>query len=120
MAQIIRFPEQPGTANRQFETEKARLENVRRYHLQFVLNHSIEIAYTVFDIMESRGIKLMANDKIDLDMLMVCESIKAAMLRSLDIDHPLHDITEEIINRQEGQVFREQWHLHMTEPDEYE
>lgn len=120
MAQIIKFPAQPGTANKTFQTEDERLEAVRRYQLQFVLNHSIEIAYAVYDQMESRGVSLTSNDKIHMDMLMVMESIKAMMLRSFDIDHPLHGVTEEIINHGESSMFRDQWVDIMSGGDEIE
>lgn len=120
MAQIIRFPEQPGTVNKTFETEEERLENVRRYQLQFVLNHSIEIAYAVFDQMQSRGVSLTTNDKIQMDMMMVCESIKAMMLRSFNVDHPLHGVTEEIISHGDSAMFRDQWFEIMNGEDEYE
>lgn len=120
MAQIIRFPQQPGTANKIFETEEERLENVRRYQLQFVLNHSIEIAYGVYDQMEARGITLTSNDKIHMDMMMVLESIKAMMLRSCNIDHPLHVLTEDIVNQNDSSVLRDQWVNVINGEDDYE
>ena len=105
MADIIKFP---GTYKPEGVpvSEEQRLENVRAYQAQFILDHSIELSYLLFDDMRARGMDLSKAEKIELDMLMLCETIKATMMRACGIDHPIHKITEEIVGKTNSEQFK--------------
>lgn len=105
MGKIIQFPGKIDP-DRQIQNEEDRLQNVKNYQTEFCLENAIQLAYEVFEGMEARGLNLSANKNIEVDMLMVCESIKAAMLRACDIAHPLQHISEQIINRKEATNFK--------------
>ena len=57
---------------------------------------------------QSRGIELVGDD-IDQHILMVAESVKALMLKGCDINHPLHKITEQIVNKDDSNRFVDMW-----------
>lgn len=105
MGKILQFPTK-GDLGRQIQNEEERQRKVKEYQIDFCLNSSIELAYEVFDGMEARGLDLSKNKQLEIDMLMVCEAIKSAMLRSCDIEHPLQRITSQIISQQEASIFK--------------
>lgn len=103
MGELIQFPL---NGKVQIQSEEDRLRNVKQYQTDFCLETSIELAYAVFDQMEAHGLDLSKNKKLEQDLLMVAESIKAAMLRSCDIAHPLQKVTEQIVNITEAKKFK--------------
>ena len=106
---VVKFPNLIGNNQPVPQSEEQRLANVKAYQTRFVLDTSIELSYDLFDDVMSKGLDLTANPKIDQDMLMVCESIKAMMLRACGIDHPLHKVTEEIVNPGESKTYKAVW-----------
>lgn len=105
MGKVLQFPVK-GDLGKQIQNEEERLRRVKEYQHDFCLDNAIQLAYEVFDGMERRGLDLSHNKKLEIDMLMVCEAIKAAMLRSCEISHPLQQITEQIINKKEASLFK--------------
>lgn len=116
MGKILQFPVK-GDLAKQIQNEEERQQRVKEYQVEFCMNSAIELAYEVFDGMSARGLDLSQNKQLEIDMLMVCEAIKAAMLRSCDIRHPLQKITEQIINKTEATVFKASYDNEQLEED---
>jgi hypothetical protein len=91
------------------ESEEERLLKVKTYQARMIMDTSIELSYQLFDEIAARGINIGESPDIEQDMLMVCESIKATMLKACGITHPLHVLTEEIIQQPDGEKFRDIW-----------
>ena len=89
-------------------SEEERLANIKRYQAELSLNTSIELTYQLFEEIESRGIKLR-DKQLDQDLLMVCESLKSALLKACGHDHPLQAIVKEVVNKDESEVFTSTW-----------
>ncbi len=107
MGTVIQFPNSntdPGFV----KNEQERVENVKRYRMDLCLDTSIELTYILLEQIQARGIELNAND-LDQHILMCAESMKSLMLKGCDIDHPLHRITEQIVNKEESKVFAQHW-----------
>jgi len=117
MGKVLQFPTR-GDLGRQIQNEEERQRKVKEYQIDFCLTSSIELAYEVFDGMEARGLDLSKNKQLEIDMLMVCEAIKSAMLRSCDINHPLQAITSQIISKQEASLFKASYDQDQTEEEE--
>lgn len=116
MGKILQFPAK-GDFAKQIQNEEERLRRVKEYQIDFCLNSSIELAYMVIEGIEARGLDISQNKKLEIDLLMICEAIKAAMLRSCDIVHPLQKITEQIINQQEASLFKASYDNEQLEED---
>ena len=89
-------------------SEEERLANIKRYQAELSLNTSIELTYQLFEEIESRGIKLI-DKELDQDLLMVCESLKSALLKACGHDHPLQAIVKEVVNKNESEIFTTTW-----------
>lgn len=112
MGQVIQFPNSntdPGFV----KSEKERVENVKRYQVDLCLETSIDITYSLLEQIQARGVSLNGPD-LDQHILMVAESVKSLMLKGCDISHPLHKITEQIVNKEESQLFTKQWLADVT------
>jgi hypothetical protein len=106
---VIQFPLSNAHLNKVEQapqTEEQRQANIRAYQQKFILDSSIEMSYKIFDDIGAQGMDLTMSPKIEHDMLMICEAIKATMLRACNIPHPLHKITEQIISAEEGDIFK--------------
>ena len=62
----------------------------------------------MFEEIEARGIQLR-DKELDQDLLMVCESIKSALLKACGHQHPLQSIVKQVVNPKEGEVFSSTW-----------
>lgn len=107
MNNVIQFPNSD-TDPAFVKSEKERLEKVKRYQIDLCLDQSIELTYIMLEQIQSRGIELVGDD-IDQHILMVAESVKALMLKGCDINHPLHKITEQIVNKDDSNRFVDMW-----------
>lgn len=103
---IIQFPNNGYQPSVIPQTDDERKANIAAYQTKFILDHSIELAYLLFDDMVARGMDLSVADNVDRDMLMVCETIKATMMRACGLEHPIHKLTEDLVNSAEGAAFQ--------------
>ena len=95
MADILQFPKDKMAAPPQNEDElRASLEKVRN---QFVTQAAVEIAFEVFRDMEKSGCDIHKEEESHHDLILVSESIKSAMYRSLGMKHPLQKFAVECI-----------------------
>ena len=106
MGDVIQFPK-IGNANVPI-SEEERLRNIKRYQAELSLNTSIELTYQLFQEIEARGIKLR-DKELDQDLLMVCESLKSALLKASGAKHPLQAIVKQVVNPKEGEIFSSTW-----------
>ena len=106
MGDVIQFPK-IGNANVPI-SEEERLRNIKRYQAELSLNTSIELTYQLFQEIEARGIKLR-DKNLDQDLLMVCESLKSALLKACGHEHPLQKIVTEVVNKDESKIFASTW-----------
>ena len=107
MGKVIQFPKKFDSKSVPI-SEEERLANIKRYQAELSLNTSIELTYQLFEEIESRGIQLR-NKELDQDLLMVCESLKSALLKACGHDHPLQMIVKEVVNKNESEVFTSTW-----------
>ena len=107
MGKVIQFPKKFDSKSVPI-SEEERLANIKRYQAELSLNTSIELTYQLFEEIESRGIKLR-DKELDQDLLMVCESLKSALLKACGHDHPLHAIVKEVVNKNESEIFTTTW-----------
>ena len=107
MGKVIQFPKKFNSKSVPI-SEEERLANIKRYQAELSLNTSIELTYQLFEEIESRGIKLR-NKELDQDLLMVCESLKSALLKACGHDHPLQAIVKEVVNKNESEIFTTTW-----------
>ena len=102
MGEVIQFPL---NGKRDIPTsEEERQKNIKRYQAELALNTSIELTYQLFEEIEARGIKLR-DKELDQDLLMVCESLKSALLKASGAKHPLQAIVKQVVNPKEGEIF---------------
>ena len=102
MGEVIQFPKM---GKRDIPiSEEERQKNIKRYQAELSLNTSIELTYQLFEEIEARGIQLR-DKELDQDLLMVCESIKSALLKACGHKHPLQSIVKQVVNPKEGEVF---------------
>ena len=107
MGKVIQFPKKFDSKSVPI-SEEERLANIKRYQAELSLNTSIELTYQLFEEIESRGIQLR-NKELDQDLLMVCESLKSALLKACGHDHPLQMIVKEVVNKNESEIFTTTW-----------
>lgn len=107
MGKVIQFPKVHNNTVVPI-SEEERLENIKRYQAELSLNTSIELTYQLFAEIEARGIQLH-NKELDQDLLMVCESLKSALLKACGHKHPLQDIVTELVNKEESKIFAATW-----------
>lgn len=106
MGEVIQFPKM---GKRDIPiSEEERQKNIKRYQAELSLNTSIELTYQLFEEIEARGIQLR-DKELDQDLLMVCESIKSALLKACGHQHPLQSIVKQVVNPKEGEVFSSTW-----------
>ena len=106
MGEVIQFPKM---GKRDIPiSEEERQKNIKRYQAELSLNTSIELTYQLFEEIEARGIQLR-DKELDQDLLMVCESIKSALLKACGHQHPLQSIVKQVLNPKEGEVFSSTW-----------
>lgn len=103
---IIQFPHNGYKPSVVPQSEEQRKANVEEYQSKFCQDHSIELSYLLFDDMVARGMDLSKAENIDRDMLMVCEVIKATMMRACGLVHPIHKLTEDLVSGSEGNAFQ--------------
>jgi len=104
---VIQFPSNGYKPSVVPQSEEQRKANIAAYQTKFILDHSIELSYLLFDDMIARGMDLSEAENIDRDMLMVCETIKATMMRACGLNHPIHKLTEDLVNSEEGLSFQQ-------------
>ena len=51
----------------------------------------------------------MDDKNLDQDLLMVCESLKSALLKACGHEHPLQKIVTEVVNKDESKIFASTW-----------
>ena len=107
MGKVIQFPKKFDSKSVPI-SEEERLANIKRYQAELSLNTSIELTYQLFEEIESRGIKLR-DKELDQDLLMVCESLKSALLKACGHDHSLQMIVKEVVNKSESEIFTTTW-----------
>ena len=107
MGKVIQFPKKFDSKSVPI-SEEERLANIKRYQAELSLNTSIVLTYQLFEEIESRGIKLR-DKELDQDLLMVCESLKSALLKACGHDHPLQMIVKEVVNKSESEIFTTTW-----------
>jgi len=107
MGKVIQFPKKFDSKSVPI-SEEERLANIKRYQAELSLNTSIELTYQLFEEIESRGIKLR-DKELDQDLLMVCDSLKSALLKACGHDHPLQMIVKEVVNKSESEIFTTTW-----------
>ena len=106
MGEVIQFPL---NGKRDIpSSEEERQKNIKRYQAELALNTSIELTYQLFEEIEARGIKLR-DKELDQDLLMVCESLKSALLKASGAKHPLQSIVKQVVNPKEGEIFSSTW-----------
>jgi len=106
---VVQFPNLMGDRKPVPQSEEDRLKNIKAYQARMVLDTSIELSYQLFDEIQARGVDITASKDVEQDMLMVCEAIKATMLRACGIVHPLHKVTDEIIQSPDSKKFKDVW-----------
>ena len=106
MGKVIQFPKMKRESVPISEEE--RLANIKRYQAELSLSTSIELTYQLFEEIEARGIKLR-DKELDQDLLMVCESLKSALLKASGAKHPLQSIVKQVVNPKEGEIFSSTW-----------
>jgi len=95
MADILQFPKDKMASPPQNEEElRASIEKVRS---QFVTEAAVEIAFDVFRNMEKNGCDIHKDNLSHHDLILVSESIKSAMYRSLGMKHPLQKFAVSVI-----------------------
>ena len=107
MGKVIQFPKMNNHTNIPI-SEEERIANIKRYQAELSLNTSIELTYQLFHEIEARGIQLK-NKELDQDLLMVCESLKSALLKACGHEHPLQMIVKEVVNKEESHIFAKTW-----------
>lgn len=112
MGEVIQFPNS-NTSPAFVKNEQERVQNQKRYQIDLCLDTSIDLSYLLLEQIQARGIELQGKE-LDQHILMIAESIKALMLKGCDIDHPLHRITEQIVNKEESAMFVNQWQNGVT------
>lgn len=90
---IIIFPRQhrsqlPNT----LEELTERIEEIRKAHIDFIMD---EITFRVFGFAYEEGFDL-SSDKCESITGLFMESLKAALYKSVDIDHHLHSLADEL------------------------
>ena len=92
---IIQFPGTHKIHPPQNEDElRASVEKVKA---QFVTDTAVEIAFEVFRDMERAGCDINSTATSREDLILVSESIKSAMYRSLGMKHPLQKFAAQVI-----------------------
>ena len=95
MSNIIKFPKEKMVAPPQREDEmRASIDKVKG---QYVTEAAVEIAFDVFRTMEKNGCDIHTNKLSHHDLILVSESIKSAMYRSLGMKHPLQKFAVSVI-----------------------
>jgi len=102
MSNIVKFPGLHRHAPPQSEEEMH--ENIRRVRETFITKNAVDMAFNVFQELENSGIDISEDDKMQYDLILISESIKAAMFRSLKMKHPLHEFSENIINLNDSDI----------------
>ena len=95
MADILQFPKKRYVAPPQNEEELA--ASIEKVRTQFVTQAAVEIAFDVFRTMEKNGCDIHADKMSHHDLVLVSESIKSAMYRSLGMKHPLQKFAVDVI-----------------------
>lgn len=102
MSNVINFPVNPDFHPPQTEAELQ--ESVKNIRQRFVTQNAVDIAFDVFQKLESMGIQVTEEEKLRYDLILISESIKSAMFRSLQMKHPLQEFSENIINLEESDI----------------
>lgn len=78
------------------EELRSTVDETRRGHIDYVVDNIVEM---IFDITYHEGFDLHQDDKIETVVFMV-EAIKAAIMDSKDMFHPLHEIAYEMVENE--------------------
>ncbi|NBX48919.1 hypothetical protein EBT25_03080 [bacterium] len=98
---VIIFPKQIEKQQLQSLDEiLERVEENRREHINYILD---ELAAFVFQRAHEEGFD-MEQDDLYKDSILVVESIRSMLCKSVSIPHPLQKITEELISIEDEEV----------------
>ena len=102
MSNIVKFP----VVKRDHvpQTEEELQKSISKVRESFVTSTAVDLAFDLFGKLETAGINLQDDEKIRYDLIMISESIKSAMFRSLQMRHPLQEFSENIINIDESDI----------------
>ena len=93
---VIRFPIHKKNTPPQNEEElQAAVEDERG---RFVTEAAVEIAFDVFRHMERTGCDINSNHSSRHDLILISESIKSAMYRTLGMKHPLQTFAVNVVD----------------------
>ena len=95
MSNIVQFPNiKKATPPQNVKELEASVQEVRA---RFATEVAVELAFDVFRNMEKAGLDINHNDGSRYDLLLITDSIKSAMFRSLNIKHPLQDFAQDVV-----------------------
>ena len=95
MAEVIKFPKDKIAYPPQNELElAASMELVKN---KFVTEAAVEFAFDVFRKMDKNGCDITSDDSSRHDLILISESIKSAMYRSIGMKHPLQKFATNVI-----------------------
>ena len=102
MSNVVKFP--VAKRNHAPQSEEELQKSISKVRETFVTTTAVDMAFDLFGKLESAGINLNDDEKIRYDLIMISESIKSAMFRSLQMKHPLQEFSENIINIEESDI----------------
>ena len=101
---IVKFPGEwkgelpPPNYNELMEERQANLET-------YCVEQGVNLSYDLFYELQQLGFNLQKDKEIKKDMLLVQEAIKAIMYRTYGVEHPLHKVSQEIVNEEDAKNF---------------
>jgi|TARA_R110000744_G_scaffold23505_4_gene59545 hypothetical protein len=99
---VIRFPFEGQSHPPQSEEElRKSLLDVKQ---RFVTASAVEFAFGVFRNMEQSGCDIKTDEKARHDLILISESIKSAMYRSVGMDHPLQKFAADVVEISEADI----------------
>lgn len=98
MSNVVIFPKGKfQTPPQSMEELISSVEETRREHVDHVVD---EITSIIFNVCAHEGFDLHQDDKIESTIFMV-EAIKAALLDSVNIEHPLLDLAYDMVSSED-------------------
>lgn len=79
-------------------------EHITSIREKFVTEAAVEFAFEVFRNMEKHGCDINTNKAIRPDLILISESIKSAMFKSFNMDHPLQSFAHEVISEEDSDI----------------
>jgi len=102
VSNVVKFPLTKRNHAPQNEAELQK--SISKVRESFVTSTAVDLAFDLFGKLETAGIDLQQDEKIKYDLIMISESIKSAMFRSLQMKHPLQEFSENVINMDESDI----------------